>query len=34
MMVVDVEIGDALRAPQAVAFDQEPKGKHDASCGM
>jgi hypothetical protein len=27
---VDVEIGNALRAPQAVTFDQQPKGEHDA----
>jgi hypothetical protein len=30
---VDVQVGDALCAPQAIAFDQEPECQHDALLG-
>ena len=30
---IDVQIGNALRAPQTVSLDQEPEGQHDALLG-
>jgi hypothetical protein len=30
---IDVQIGNALRAPQAVAFDHKAQGQHDALLG-